>query len=120
MLNKLLTLSRRWPRTTTGTASTKKMKNFKIHQYVSISPLSSLTTNSPFQFFNSKRDVILFCIDCSPSMQSLHDDPTYEDLKTSYLYTALEAAMQIQKKKVIVGPQDAVGIMFFNTVSPPF
>jgi hypothetical protein len=28
----------------------------------------------------------------------------------------LEAAMQIQKKKVIVGPQDAVGIMLFNTV----
>ena len=50
-------------------------------------------------------------------MQSLHDDPTYEDLKTSHLYTALEAAMQIQKKKVIVGPQDAVGIMLFNTVS---
>ncbi|KIM74877.1 hypothetical protein PILCRDRAFT_800357 [Piloderma croceum F 1598] len=66
-------------------------------------------------FFDSKRDVILFCIDCSPSMQSLHDDPTYEDLQTSHLYTALEAAMQIQKKKVVVGPQDAVGIMLFNT-----
>jgi hypothetical protein len=49
-------------------------------------------------------------------MQSLHDDPTYEDLQTSHLYTALESAMQIQKKKVIVGPQDAVGILFFNTV----
>ena len=50
-------------------------------------------------------------------MQALHDDPTYEDLQTSHLYTALEAAMQIQKKKVIVGPQDAVGVMLFNTVS---
>jgi len=39
-------------------------------------------------------------------MQSLHDDATYEDLKTSHLYTALEAAMQIQKKKVIVGRVD--------------
>ena len=50
-------------------------------------------------------------------MQALHDDSTYEDLQTSHLYTALEAAMQIQKKKVIVGPQDAVGVMLFNTVS---
>lgn len=49
-------------------------------------------------------------------MLALHDDSTYEDLQTSHLYTALEAAMQIQKKKVIVGPADSVGIMLFNTV----
>jgi hypothetical protein len=31
---------------------------------------------------------------------------------------ALETAMQVEKKKleVIVGPQDAVGILFFNTI----
>lgn len=49
-------------------------------------------------------------------MLALHEDPNYEDLQTCHLYTALEAAMQIQKKKVIVGPADSVGIMLFNTV----
>jgi hypothetical protein len=49
-------------------------------------------------------------------MHELRDDPNYEDVKTSHLFTALEAAMQIQKKKVIVGPNDSVGIVLFNTV----
>lgn len=49
-------------------------------------------------------------------MHELRDDPNYENVKTSHLLTALEAAMQIQKKKVIVGPNDSVGIVLFNTV----
>lgn len=60
--------------------------------------------------------MILFAIDCSESMLELREDPNYEDVKTCHLFTALEAAMQIQKKKVLVGPNDAVGIMLFNTV----
>lgn len=44
-----------------------------------------------------------------------YDDPKYEDTKTCHLYSALEAAMQIQKRKVLVGPNDSVGIMLFNT-----
>jgi ATP-dependent DNA helicase 2 subunit 1 len=69
-------------------------------------------------YFEGKRDVILFCIDASPTMLALYDDPQFEDggVKTCHLYTALEAAMMIQKKKVIVGPNDAVGILLFNTV----
>ncbi|KAF8885484.1 SPOC like C-terminal domain-containing protein [Infundibulicybe gibba] len=63
----------------------------------------------------SRRDVIVFCIDCSPSMLELRDDPEYEDTQTCHLYTALDAAMQIQKRKVIVGPNDSVGILLFNT-----
>ncbi|KXN91753.1 ATP-dependent DNA helicase II subunit 1 [Leucoagaricus sp. SymC.cos] len=66
-------------------------------------------------FFEGKRDVILFCIDCSESMLELRDDQNYEDVKTCHLFTALEAAMQIQKRKIIVGPNDSVGIMLFNT-----
>ncbi|KIY71036.1 Ku DNA-binding complex, Ku70 subunit [Cylindrobasidium torrendii FP15055 ss-10] len=66
-------------------------------------------------FMDAKRDVILFCIDCSPSMQVMYDDPLYVDVQTSHLYAALEAAVQIQKKKIIVGPNDYVGIMLFNT-----
>lgn len=53
-------------------------------------------------------------------MLALRDDPNYEDnVKTCHILTALDAAMQIQKKKVIVGPNDSVGIMFFNTVDSP-
>lgn len=61
--------------------------------------------------------MILFCIDCSESMQELREDPIYEDAKTSHLLTALDAAMQVQKKKVISGPNDWVGILLYNTVS---
>ena len=39
-----------------------------------------------------------------------------EEPYRSHVYTALEAAMQIQKRKVVVGPNDAVGILLFNTV----
>lgn len=49
-------------------------------------------------------------------MQALHDDPKNEGQKTSHLLTALEAAMQIQKRKVVVGPNDSAGILLFNTV----
>ncbi|KAJ7639391.1 SPOC like C-terminal domain-containing protein [Roridomyces roridus] len=63
----------------------------------------------------SKKDVILFCIDCSESMLELREDPNDPKVKTCHAYTALDAAMQIQKKKVIVGPNDLVGILLFNT-----
>ncbi|RDX46256.1 ku70-like protein [Lentinus brumalis] len=65
--------------------------------------------------YEGKRDVILFCIDCSPSMLELYEDTRYEDVQTCKLVRALEAAMQIQKRKVLVGPNDSVGIMLFNT-----
>ncbi|KAI0951510.1 hypothetical protein AcW1_008540 [Taiwanofungus camphoratus] len=66
-------------------------------------------------YYESKKDVILFCIDCSTSMLELHEDSKYEDMQSCHLFTALEAVMQIQKRKVTVGPNDAVGIMLFNT-----
>ncbi|KAF9818760.1 hypothetical protein IEO21_02540 [Rhodonia placenta] len=65
--------------------------------------------------YEGRKDVILFCIDCSPSMLELREDSRYEDVQTCHLFTALEAAIHIQKKKVIVGPNDSVGIMLFNT-----
>src|SRR5262245_3504966 len=41
------------------------------------------------QYLERKRDVILFCIDCSESMLALRDDPAYEgEVKTCHLYTA--------------------------------
>jgi ATP-dependent DNA helicase 2 subunit 1 len=60
--------------------------------------------------------VILFCIDGSESMQKSRSDPLYEGVQTSHLLEALDAAVQIQKRKAIVGPTDAVGILLFNTV----
>lgn len=49
-------------------------------------------------------------------MLELRDDPKVEGQMTSNLLSALEAAMQLQKRKVVVGPNDAVGILLFNTV----
>ncbi|XP_006458925.1 hypothetical protein AGABI2DRAFT_217743 [Agaricus bisporus var. bisporus H97] len=66
-------------------------------------------------FFEGKKDVILFCIDCSESMLELREDSNREGIKTCHLFTALEAAMQIQKRKIIVGPNDSVGILVYNT-----
>lgn len=54
-------------------------------------------------------------------MHRLHDDARFEDegaekVKTCNVLMALEAAMQIQMKKVLVGPNDSVGVLFYNTV----
>ena len=49
-------------------------------------------------------------------MQEPRDDSVYEGVETSHLLAALDAAMRIQKRKVIVGPADSVGILLFNTV----
>ena len=50
-------------------------------------------------------------------MHRLYDDERYEDgVQSSNVLMALEAAMMIQKKKVLVGPNDSVGILFYNTV----
>jgi ATP-dependent DNA helicase 2 subunit 1 len=62
--------------------------------------------------------VILFAIDCSPSMLESYEDPEHKGAQTCHLLVALNAAVQIQKKKAIVGPNDSVGIMLFNTVCP--
>ncbi|KAF5345659.1 hypothetical protein D9757_014209 [Collybiopsis confluens] len=66
-------------------------------------------------FFDAKKDVILVCIDCSSSMLQVRDDPENEGEKTSHLFAALNTAMQLQKRKVITGPNDSFGIFLFNT-----
>ncbi|KAI9456788.1 SPOC like C-terminal domain-containing protein [Russula earlei] len=65
--------------------------------------------------FERKHDVILFAIDCSPSMLASREDPNYENTKTSHLLSALDAVVQVEKRKVVVGPYDSVGIMLYNT-----
>lgn len=49
-------------------------------------------------------------------MLELREDPKYENVQTCHLFTALEAAVEIQKRKIIAGPNDSVGILLFNTV----
>ena len=49
-------------------------------------------------------------------MQKLRDDPVYEGVLTSHLLEALDATVKVQKRKVIVGPTDSVGVLLFNTV----
>lgn len=96
--------------------------NFKTCRLVSISLAFSNMNLSRLmgKIYESKRDVILFCIDCSESMLRPYDDHKYEEtVQTCHLYNALDAAMQIQKKKILVGPNDSVGILLFNTVRPP-
>ncbi|KAJ4466240.1 SPOC like C-terminal domain-containing protein [Lentinula aciculospora] len=70
-------------------------------------------------FFDAKKDVILFCIDCSPSMLQLRPDPEDETKTTSHVYAALNSAMNLQKRKVITGPNDSFGILLFNTSREP-
>ncbi|KAJ3886512.1 SPOC like C-terminal domain-containing protein [Lentinula edodes] len=70
-------------------------------------------------FFDAKKDVILFCIDCSPSMLALRPDPEDETKMTSHLYAALNSAMNLQKRKVVTGPNDSFGILLFNTTRKP-
>lgn len=94
----------------------RRMRNYKIPRLVCYMVWCAHRVTPISQFFEGKRDVILFCIDCSESMHELRDDPVYENVQTSHLLSALDAAMQIQKKKVTVGPNDSVGILLFNTV----
>ena len=49
-------------------------------------------------------------------MHELRDDPMYKNVQTSHLLAALDAAMQIQKKKVVVSLNDSVRILLFNMV----
>jgi len=73
------------------------------------------------QLFEARKDAILFCIDCSPSMLEPWDDPKDEDMPVKcHLFVALDATMQIQKKKMVSGPNDSTGILFFNTVSSQY
>lgn len=67
-------------------------------------------------FYTGTRDVVLFCIDASSSMYTPYDDPVYEGIQTCNFLSALDAAVQVQKKKVLVGPRDCVGIVIYNTV----
>jgi hypothetical protein len=80
------------------------------------------------QFLNLNKDTILFCIDGSSSMHAIPDltDPRDKKGKAkplkgkSLFQQALQCALDVMRRKVIICPNDSVGIMFFNTVSNAF
>ena len=63
------------------------------------------------QFLSLSRDTILFCIDTSSSMHEIPPDGR----RKSYFHQALQCALDVMKRKIIICPNDSVGILFFNT-----
>ncbi|KAH8986236.1 hypothetical protein EDB86DRAFT_2832744 [Lactarius hatsudake] len=61
---------------------------------------------------------ITMSLDCSRSMLALRDDPNFEDVKTFHFLGALNAAVQIKNRKVIMGPYDSVGCSTTSTLEP--
>ncbi|KAF8340621.1 ku70-like protein [Cantharellus anzutake] len=74
---------------------------------------------------SSTKDTILFCIDASQSMQSPIGSNGAEAVEIgkrgkrerpkSHFYQALKCALDIMKRKVVISPNDSLGILFFNT-----
>lgn len=56
------------------------------------------------------RDVVLFAIDCGPSM---YEAPGADELP---LLVALRAAVKLMEMKLVSSPKDHVGVLFWNTV----
>lgn len=58
------------------------------------------------------RDVVVFAIDCGPSMHELEGSEIP-------LLTALRAAARLMEIKLVSSPKDHVGILLWNTVGAP-
>ncbi|EJD49609.1 Ku DNA-binding complex, Ku70 subunit [Auricularia subglabra TFB-10046 SS5] len=66
------------------------------------------------RYYGGTKDTVLFCIDASESMHEPHEDED-EGVTKSHLQAALEAALQVAKRKIMSGPSDHIGIMLYNT-----
>ncbi|KZT56728.1 Ku DNA-binding complex, Ku70 subunit [Calocera cornea HHB12733] len=69
----------------------------------------------------SSKDAIIFAIQCSESMHELRDDLQQDDDEgqnkgRTNFEIALRSALELQKRKVVVGPADSVGIVFWDTL----
>ena len=60
--------------------------------------------------------MLLFCIDASESMITPIKTEDLDEEAQSPMQKLLEAAVELQKRKVVASPNDLVGIMFYNTV----
>ncbi|KDN49861.1 hypothetical protein RSAG8_01926, partial [Rhizoctonia solani AG-8 WAC10335] len=66
------------------------------------------------QNLNSQKDAILFCIEVTPGILEPRVSES-GDQGPSALESIFQAAADLQKRKIVHGPGDAVGIMLFNT-----
>ncbi|CEL55936.1 ATP-dependent DNA helicase II subunit 1 OS=Aspergillus oryzae (strain ATCC 42149 / RIB 40) GN=ku70 PE=3 SV=1 [Rhizoctonia solani AG-1 IB] len=66
------------------------------------------------QGYSSQRAAILFCIDITPEILEPRTSPS-GDKGPCALELIFQAAADLQKRKIVHGPGDAVGIMLFNT-----
>ncbi|KAH7312787.1 Ku DNA-binding complex, Ku70 subunit [Rhizoctonia solani] len=66
------------------------------------------------QNYGSQRDAILFCIEVTPGILEPRILESGEQGRST-LEVIFQAAADLQKRKVVHGPADAVGIMLFNT-----
>ncbi|KAG8700923.1 ATP-dependent DNA helicase II subunit 1 [Ceratobasidium sp. 394] len=71
------------------------------------------------QGYTSQRDAVLFCINVSPSILEPREAPSGDvsskDTGRSALEVIFRGAVDLQKRKIIHGPADSVGILLFNS-----
>lgn len=76
-------------------------------------------------YLESLKDVILFAIDCSPSMLAPQPNTSKKSSQAtaegaspmySHLFATLRGAVALMKKKAMNEPNDMVGILLFNTM----
>ncbi|KAG8739323.1 Replication factor C (RF-C) subunit [Ceratobasidium sp. 414] len=71
------------------------------------------------QGYASQRDAVLFCINISPSILEVREAPTGDtsakDTGRSALEVIFQAAVDLQKRKIVHGPADSVGVLLFNS-----
>ncbi|KAG9126728.1 ATP-dependent DNA helicase II subunit 1 [Ceratobasidium sp. 392] len=71
------------------------------------------------QGYISHRDAVLFCINLTPSMLEVREassgDVSSKDAVRSALEVIFQAAADLQKRKIVHGPADSVGILLFNS-----
>ncbi|ORY33453.1 SPOC like C-terminal domain-containing protein [Naematelia encephala] len=69
------------------------------------------------EYAYASRDHILFCIDASKSMQTPYPDQSNPEgiiRGQSALHQVLAAVSEIERRKVITGPADSVGVLVYN------
>ncbi|KAG8686081.1 ATP-dependent DNA helicase II subunit 1, partial [Ceratobasidium sp. 423] len=66
------------------------------------------------QNYNSQKDAILFCIDVTPGILETRPSASGGQGRSA-LEIIFQGAVDLQKRKIVNGPGDAVGIMLFNT-----
>lgn len=99
-----------------------------------LAPCSSLAIQSslrptlslllPFRQVYATKDAVIICIDASSSMQAVRpaveldqdEEEGDEPRPKTFFAGALDCALQWEKRKAFLSPNDLVGILIYNTV----